>query len=50
MNQDDESGEIQDLANFIVIILSITGGEVEDLVCFMRLPVRTHLTKGKVIY
>ena len=49
-NQDDESEKIQNLANLIYIILSISGGEVEDLVCFMRHPLRTHLMKGNVTY
>ena len=50
MNQDDESEKIQNLVNFIHIILPILGGEAEDLICFTRHPVRTHLMKGKVIY
>ena len=50
MNQDDESEKTQNLADCIHIIWSILGGEVEDLVCFTRHPVRTHLMKGKVIY
>ena len=50
MNQDDKSEKIQNLANFIYIILSISGEEAEDLVYFMRHPVRTHLTKGNLTF
>ena len=49
-NQDDELEKIQNLAKFIYVILSISGGEAEDLVHPTMHPVRTNLTEGKLIY